>query len=80
MNGTETHGYRVVCKHGKVRAMTVDDSMTTQHCLKDLREFRRWAERAGATIDHVTIEDCRKSDMDCPDCDKEKRSKKREAA
>ena len=59
--------FRAFCEHGRVLAVTVDDTLTTQHCLKDLREFKKWASR----IDSITCEEFRNNVeglWDCEEC------------
>lgn len=81
MNGSETHVFLYRCKHGKVRAVAVDDSMTAQHCLPHMKTFQGYAKKYGGTFEHLTIEEFRKQEWRCPDCDAERAArKKRESA
>ena len=73
---TQVYAYRGICKHGKVRLMTVDKPEYAKDVAKDIADCIRH----GLTVDRVTVEEARKSDMICPECDaafKHKKSRKR---
>lgn len=56
---------RGICPHGKVRFMAVDEPSVIDAEVK--REIGSMV-AAGFTIDRVTVEEARKSDMFCTDC------------
>jgi hypothetical protein len=63
---SEQHfSYRGICKHGKVRVMVVDCPEMKKEAAKTVADCIR----RGLTVDRVTVEEARKSDMNCPDCD-----------
>lgn len=61
---------RALCIHGKVRAMMVEPRPDSGRFYE--KEFRKakveWA-RWAATFDRVTVEEARKSDLTCAECD-----------
>lgn len=64
---------RGICPHGKVRFMAVDLPEIID--AKVRREIGQMV-AAGFTIDRVTVEEARKSDMRCETCDANKRKGK----
>lgn len=60
---------RGICPHGKVRFMAVDEPRVIDAKVK--REIGQMV-AAGFTMDRVTVEEARKSDMHCADCDSKK--------
>ena len=64
---------RGICPHGKVRFMAVDEPEVIDAKVK--REIGDMV-AAGYTIDRVTVEEARKSDMHCDTCDDRKARKK----
>lgn len=67
---SEVFTYRGICEHGKVRVMIVDDPQWASNTASEVAKCIR----RGLSIDRVTVEEARKSDMKCPACD-EKHSK-----
>lgn len=67
----QVYAYRGICEHGKVRVMIVDRPELAKLAAKEVA----LCIRRGLTVDRVTVEAARKSDMDCPQCD-EKRKRK----
>jgi hypothetical protein len=66
--------YRAFCKHDRCLAVTVDDSLTTGRCLKDLRDFKKWSVR----MDRVSCETFRNSsNFGCDDCVRERNEARR---
>ena len=57
---------RGICPHGKVRFMAVDEPKVID--AKVRREIGRMV-AAGFTMDRVTVEEARKSDMHCDACE-----------
>lgn len=57
--------YRGICPHGKVRFMAVDEPDVMRAHANDIAAMLK----AGFTIDRVTGEEARKSDMNCEPCD-----------
>lgn len=63
---------RGICPHGKVRFMAVDEpAIVTAKVRKEIGRMVA----AGFTIDRVTVEESRKSDMHCEPCDSLRRGK-----
>jgi hypothetical protein len=60
---------RGICPHGKVRFMAVDEPGLIDAEIK--REIGAMV-AAGFTIDRVTVEEARKSDLNCEPCDAER--------
>jgi hypothetical protein len=56
---------RGICRHGKVRFMAVDEPRVIDAKVK--REIGKMV-AAGYTMDRVTVEEARKSDMHCQAC------------
>ena len=75
----EVMTYRGICQHGKVRFMAVDEPDMAKENAHEVAKLIR----AGFTIDRVTVEVARKSDMKCEACDaawaKPKRKRQRES-
>lgn len=61
--------YRGICEHGKVRMMIVDCPELKKEIAKELS----LCIRRGLTVDRVTVEEARKSDLLCSPCDKKRR-------
>ena len=57
---------RGICPHGKVRFMAVDEPKVIDAKVK--RDIGKMV-AAGFTMDRVTVEEARKSDMNCAECD-----------
>lgn len=82
MAEVQVMAYRVLCEHGKVRAMMTDPKTGdhSEEYLKDapkeLAKMAKWAH----TIERVTIEEARQSDMECDVCDAPKMRKGKAAA
>lgn len=68
---------RGICPHGKVRFMAVDSpEIIDAKVRRDIGQMVA----AGFTIDRVTVEEARKSDMHCDACDEAPPKRKRRAA
>lgn len=66
----QVYAYRGICEHGKVRVIIADRPEWARDTAKEVA----LCIRRGLTIDRVTVEDARKSEMNCPQCN-EKRKK-----
>lgn len=73
--GHEVMTVRGICPHGKVRFMAVDEPDIMKDCKKDIAVMVA----EGFTIDRVTVEEARKSDMKCEPCDEARKSRKKTA-
>jgi hypothetical protein len=65
---------RGICPHGKVRFMAVDEPNVID--AKTRREIGRMV-AAGFTMDRVTVEEARKSDMHCEACNAAGKSRRK---
>jgi hypothetical protein len=68
--------YRASCTHGKVRVLMVDEPQFAKDNAKEIASCIK----GGLTIDRVTVEEARKSDMNCPECDAAFSAKKKRKA
>ena len=67
----QKYAYRAMCEHGKVRWMCADHPRWAEITTAEVR----YALARGLTVDRVTVEEARRSDMDCPECDKKWRKR-----
>jgi hypothetical protein len=66
--------FRGLCEHGKVRCMMVEPQPgDSPEWIKDFKKEKAKMARWAHTIDYVTVEEARKSDMNCATCDAKKR-------
>lgn len=65
----QRYAYRGFCEHGKVRALCVD----MPEMRKEAAKLAKEAIERGGTLDRVTVEEARKSDMKCEACDARKK-------
>lgn len=56
--------YRGICEHGKVRVLMADDPEDRKRTARTVSKLIR----DGLTVDRVTVEEARKSDMACEVC------------
>lgn len=69
----QVFAYRAVCQHGKTRALVVDRPDIMKDSAKDIAIWLR----DGLHLERVTVEEARKSDMDCQPCDEFWRAKRK---
>jgi hypothetical protein len=69
----QVYAYRAVCQHGKTRALVVDEPQVMQDSAKDIALWLK----DGLHLERVTIEEARKSDLDCEPCDEFWRAKRK---
>lgn len=65
VTASQVFAYRGLCKHGKVRVMIVDSAEWVKETAREVADCIA----RGLTVDRVTVEEARKSDMDCPECE-----------
>ena len=68
----QVYAYRALCGHGKVRFMAVDRPDVMRDCAEEIADMLRH----GLRLERVTVEEARRSDMHCDECDTVQRGKR----
>lgn len=69
----QVFAYRGICEHGKIRVLMADRPEWGKDTAKEVS----MCIRRGLIIDRVTVEEARKSDMNCPECDEKFKRKRK---
>lgn len=70
----DTMTFRGLCEHGKVRCMMTEPGPNSSPAwVKNFKKEKAEMNRLAHTVDYVTVEVARTSDMDCAVCDLKKK-------